>query len=223
MLDLNTICTLHFNFTDEYADKILNDKRLSDTIKVSLMRYNKLMTKINQPDFSASTDTNFQKEFCAYYRINGAGKSEEWKTKYFNLFDDVLSKSKNGENVTFSYILNTLYNLTLADDYDKYDPSFSSKMLASINPNMPIWDSLVLRQFNVNVAKFDNPEQRCRLYSALVQWYRDNINSITVQKYINNFNEVFKDIPEFNDISDVKKLDSLFWATEKLLKAAKRK
>ena len=63
------------------------------------------------------------------------------------------------------------------------EASFASKMLASIDENMPIWDSKVLDRIGIkssNKRGQQKLEETIELYDVIVQWYNLNVrNKVT--------------------------------------------
>lgn len=78
-------------------------------------------------------DSDFQKRFNVFYRVR---KDEAWRKEYYSVFES----AKNNPDISFEFILNELFNRT-----GYVEPSFSSKMLATIDSSKPIWDSRVIK------------------------------------------------------------------------------
>lgn len=175
-------------------------KNLKSRIK-DIQRYISIMEKVNNVD--VSEDIDFQKEFNYFYKIRING---EWRNTYYSLFESFKKK----DSVTFDEIIKELYKRT-----GWVEPSFASKMLASLNSNMPIWDSKVLARIGITASKKtgeDKVNETIYLYAKIVSWYDDVIsNTETKTQYIEAFD---KEFPQFSDISDVKKIDFILWAAE---------
>ncbi len=168
-------------------------KRSSD-----IEHYYNLIGKIQTTDVSA--DEDFQREFNYFYKVR---RNAEWRNAYYALFEE----TKTNTDTTFEYILLELYSRT-----GNIEASFSSKMLANINPEMPIWDSLVLAQLGLT-APVGNSEKRLSetidLYSQICSWYQEFRRSSSWQVYVDSFDQEF---PEYKSISDIKKIDFILWA-----------
>ena len=74
---------------------------------------------------------DFQKLFNGYYRVR---RNDEWRKSYYTLFCKAWKLC-----YSFDQIVGELYEST-----GNVEPSFSSKMLATIDSQCPIWDSHVL-------------------------------------------------------------------------------
>ena len=86
--------------------------------------------------------------------------------------------------------------------------SFSSKLLATVNPNMPIWDKFVLQNLGLRTPysyEKGRLQKTIQLYQKICDWYKTDeaIKKLAV------FNQQF---PGTN-ITDVKKIDFILWAT----------
>jgi hypothetical protein len=79
---------------------------------------------------NVSTDREFQKKFNGFYRVR---RNSDWQKDFYQLMES----SKN-KNVTFGEILDEMYKKT-----GKMEASFVSKLIATINPEMPIIDKIV--------------------------------------------------------------------------------
>ena len=105
--------------------------------------------------------------------------------------------------LTFEEILTYLYEKTGA-----VHASFSSKLLATVNPNMPIWDKFVLQNLGLRTPytyQKDRLQKTVQLYQQICDWY----GSEQAKEKLREFNELFPNV----DISDVKKIDFILWAT----------
>lgn len=169
-------------------------KRSSD-----IEHYYNLIGKIQTTDISA--DEDFQREFNFFYKIR---RDADWRKAFYDLFEEL--KTKN--DVTFEYILRELFNKT-----GNVEASFSSKMLVSINPDMPIWDSLVLKQLGISPAYGSKEKKLAKAiekYKEIVAWYSKLHLRDTWDEYVSAFDQAF---PEYISISSIKKIDFLLCAS----------
>ena len=75
---------------------------------------------------NVATDIDFQRIFNGFYIVR---RNEDWRKCYYEHFESI----KNG-SPTFESIIAYLYECT-----GNIEPSFSSKMLATIFSEKPIW------------------------------------------------------------------------------------
>ncbi|MCR4598188.1 MAG: HD domain-containing protein [Acetatifactor sp.] len=143
----------------------------------------------------------FQKKYDAFYRVR---RDKAWRKEYFQL---MATYGKRG-NATFGEIL-----LRLRQATGQIEASFASKMLATLNPNMPIWDSKVLAALQLRLAG-SNPNSRFSnavvLYERICKWYQDYLKTDAATEMLHRFD---KEFPEFQIMSQTKKIDFIFWAS----------
>lgn len=92
------------------------------------------------------------------------------------------------------------------------EPSFSSKMLASIFPEKPIWDRYVVQNLNLQLVG-KNQEEKLQnaiaLYADMEKWYADFLKTDKAEECIAAFDRV---MPDYKHISSIKKIDSILWS-----------
>ena len=170
-------------------------EKILDRVKIGLAKYQWIMSHVHETDVSSNAE--FQKFYNGFYRMRQR-PADFYKTYYA-----FLEKSKNNPCLTFEEILTYLYNET-----GSIHASFSSKLLATVNPNMPIWDKFVLQNLGLRVPysyEKDRLPKTVRLYQQICDWYE----SEQAREKLKVFNEMFPN----EDISDVKKIDFILWAT----------
>ena len=149
-------------------------------------------------------DDNYKKNFNAYY---GVRRNEKWRNAYYDFFE----KNKNNENITFEEIIEYLCDNT---EEKNVEPSFSSKMLATINPNKPIWDKYVLKHLKIRVKEKDKDkkiEEAINIYKKIEEKYKEYLEDNNIKETINRIKKILND----ERISDIKILDYIIWITEK--------
>ena len=87
---------------------------------------------------NVTTDKDFQRKFNGFYRVR---RNSEWQ----NVFYDIMENGKT-EDLTFEGVLQQIYNKT-----GRVEASFSSKLIHTLNHNMPIWDQFVLQNLNLKI------------------------------------------------------------------------
>src|SRR5688500_4764614 len=89
-----------------------------------LARYDSLQTLLRTTDVSANAD--YQRIFNGFYRMQR--RPAEWYQMFFAL----LEREKRNETVRFGRILDEVHERT-----GRIEPSFCSKLVATIRPRMP--------------------------------------------------------------------------------------
>ena len=109
----------------------------------------------------------FRNHSMVFYLIR---RNEAWRNIYYEYFERVKS-----EIPTFSNIITYLYETT-----GNIEPSFSSKMLASIFPEKPIWDRYVVQNLNLKLEGATKQEKLenaicfvCRYRSILCGFFEN--------------------------------------------------
>ncbi len=168
------------------------DKRRKD-----IDRYAEVMTMAEHP-----ADPAFQRKFVAFYRVR---RNEAWRAEYFRLMEQYRKR----KDVSFGEVL-----LRLHQTVGQVEASFSSKMLATLNTEMPIWDSNVLTALRLSL-KGNKPELKLSnavvLYDRICRWYKEFLQTDNAKDLLRRFDTEF---PEYISLSDVKKIDFILWASQ---------
>ena len=153
---------------------------------------------------NVSTDTDFQIAFDSFFRVR---RDKKWRNTFFNYFQ----KIKSMQNIRFEDILKYMYENT--EDHS-IEASFCSKMLSTINPDMPIWDQFVLENLELKVegkSKEERLNSTIDTYYKIVKKEKEMLKEKEIQDSIQSFRNYFKEY----DLSDVKILDYLIWSNRK--------
>lgn len=181
------------NMINMNPSEIIHDRLVES---FGLKTYKEIQDTFNKID--VSTDKDFQKKFNGFYKVR---RDNNWRKYYYDLFEKV---KKDPYIQTFEYILNSIYQGT-----GKFEPSFSSKMLATLNPNYPIWDQYVLKNTGIEPPSVKNINSLVATYKEIEVWYKKFIVPPAGKTCIAEFD---KNFPDYNNINDVKKIDFLLWA-----------
>jgi len=169
--------------------------------KKDLENYDYIIRQYKTTDIS--TDLDFQRKYTYFYKIR---RNAEWRKKYYAFFE----KSKYNSDINFEFILRSIFELT-----GRIEASFASKLLATIKPEMPIWDSIVLSKLHIKPSQ--NPDQQERLketiaiYGSICSWYNRFQLTDENRDFISAFDAAF---PDFTHFSRVKKIDFLIWGSK---------
>ncbi len=146
-----------------------------------------------------SSDAAFQHAFNAFYRVR---RNAEWRKCYYKLFE----RAKN-EHYSFADVIGCLYVET-----GNIEASFSSKMIATIDPDKPIWDQYVLQNLGLEL-RGKNPRERVEnailIYDRIETWYGDYLATEEAQRNIAEFDRW---LPSYSWIPEIKKIDYLLWS-----------
>ncbi len=169
-------------------------------IKIGLSKYQQIMCLVKRTN--VLTDKEFQRLFNGFYRIRQRPK------EFYEALYGYLEKNKN-EIITFEQALLFFYK-----KLQRLEPSFSSKIVATIRPDYPVWDSEVLTRLGLKTPGY-NLDKKTRLgkmvetYEIIVNWYSDFLNTEQASMMIKAFDEGIG----ISDITDIKKIDLILWQT----------
>ena len=93
------------------------------------------------------------------------------------------------------------------------EASFSSKLLATINPNMPIWDQYVLKNLKIKIVKEENRLLSViKTYEKIIHKEQELLKREDVKIAIKKLQDEFKEY----ELSDIKALDYILWNSRDL-------
>ncbi len=149
-------------------------------------------------------NTEFQRKFNGFYKVR---RGEDWREKFYGLFE----KFRRDENVDFPKIVTALQEKTKQLETSQLETSFSSKMLHTLKPDMPIWDENVRKFFKLKEPEGDI-DRAIRYYADLVEKFNAFAESDSGRQCVEAFDRL---LPSFSDISRTKKVDFFIWASVK--------
>ena len=148
-----------------------------------------------------SKDKAYQKEFRKFYQM-----LRFYNDDFAQGFFYVLEQRKYDKDLSFQSVLNQLKEIQ-----NTYEMSFSSKLLHTIQPKYPIWDSVVTQNhFRIRApySKCKNKEQTCiDRYNDYIKEFYSYMYSTEGKAIISIFDQQY---PE-SDIDNVKKVDFILW------------
>ena len=170
----------------------------------SLDEYLDLINEVHQPGFVAIP--TFQKKYNRFYRVRQ--KSARWYKAYYQLLEEQIRFPRS-----FEELLRTMYPIS-----NTIEVSFISKMIATVSPEMPIWDQYILQNLGLKNdwerKRSATVDERIRyaanIYSEIQAWYDSFVCSEKGIECIKKFDEA---LPSFkNDLTATKKIDYILWS-----------
>jgi len=160
-------------------------------------------------------DAEFQGKYCKYWRLYGAGLDQSFRASYFELMEGLKGKPiPNIEEVT-----RTLHEVPSNKKGRKtLQLSFASKLLHTLDPRRPIYDSMVATFYSFTVPKrsFEVKLQSfLSFYGFLVIEYKRVLSNGSIQQPIAHFRHRFSVSDEY---TDEKIIDTLVWRAMDLRK-----
>lgn len=164
-----------------------------------LPKYQYIMDNIFRVDLSDEKEKT-RKYFNGYYNIR---KHCDWLNNYYKVFE----KMKVRANVvTFEEILEEI------SQGDMLEPSYASKMLATLSPEKPIWDSRVksILKFNIRGnTREERKESIINIYYRIEETYKSYLESAEGKRNIELFDRIVGD--KYPSLSQMRKLDFMIW------------
>ena len=168
---------------------------------------------LNLHNIDVSRNVEYQKNFTGYYRVR---RDKEWLQEYYNYME----AHKNDTELSFENILRAISSIphkvkkTPSNNglATSIEPSFASKMLATIKPDYPIWDSQVVKALNIYIDPSLNGEEKIQsyinAYEQLTHEIKNFIQTGEGKSCIKEFDITF---PNLIHISSFKKIDYYLW------------
>lgn len=165
-------------------------------LESDLHKYEFIVSQVHNTDLSSNKE--FQKAFNGFFKMRQ--RSQEFYTLYFSLFESLKTQSPD-----FSTIIKTLYCET-----NRVEASFSSKMLATIDPTYPILDKFVLQNFGLKLpypSSKNRIEKTISVYDDIINRYQSFMGTSECTELLQKFDAQFPN----STISDIKKIDFVLW------------
>ena len=156
---------------------------------------------------NVAVDQEYRKRFGKYYVMRFV--SQEYREKFFHFFED----HKNDKALSFAETAKTLYAVE-----NKHQFSFISKMLHTINPSHPIYDSFVEQVLNLGHFSTKPIDQRIAKDVQIINRLTSVYQELRASGRLNDImTELDKRTPGFQ-MSVEKKMDFILWALGKVMK-----
>lgn len=181
--------------------------------------YNSIQEQFLLKDGNIENDSIFRYLFKKFYLSSSARFFTE---KSYNLYFSILSGLKitklDNINDIIKYLLEKLKPMR-----NKLEYSYTSKILHTINPKFPIYDSYIRKVLNLKEIEGGSNDQRINnflnQYNKIIQIYREIIKNNLLETAIKKLGKK-RDISR---LSPVKAIDFLLWSAGKLINKQKTK
>lgn len=176
--------------------------------------YVEIQKAVSSADLSA--DGEFAGKFCRFYRVRRSKKF--WRPAFFHRMSVLRRSTLQAPLPSFGEVLRAL-----ADDLPKtergnrrVEASFASKMLATLDPERPILDSVVLKYYRLSLptsgTEASRIENTIEVFNTLESNVKAELDCSSWRERRLRFDEAFSDI-DLNYLTDVKALDFMIWAS----------
>jgi hypothetical protein len=163
----------------------------------------------------------FQFMYRSYYRLDNAGLTDAFKSRYFEL----LEESRNLADIDLRRLVKELYAIPNRKGQPSLQFSFVTKLANTANRLYPIYDREVAKVFGFrppeSLGAFDARLTKYMIfYENLRNTYSEILNGDLLQEPRRAFRQIYAAPPE--RIPDIKVLDFIFWWAGKRLPVAKQ-
>lgn len=151
----------------------------------------------NLQTVNLKSNRGYQRAFNGFYRVR---RNATWQQIYYEMFEEEKKRVP-----TFERIIRGIWEKT-----GRVEPSFSSKMAATIDPDLPVWDKYVLQ--NLHLKLEGTKELRLKnailLYDMLLQYYGEFLQTNEANWTIELFD---KNLSDYAWFTPTKKIDLILW------------
>lgn len=177
----------------------LNDEQIDGAIEKArkgIDQYLDIMGRF--PGTDVAHDRDFWRRFRAFYRVR---RGDEWAGDYF-----AFMQQQKGHTPSFQATIEYLYRL-----HGRAEPSFSSKLVATLDPTLPVWDKWVLKNQRLKAPSANSKTKvadAVQAYEQMIQWYQCYMSSAEGRRIIALFR---RRVPRHEEVTDLKKVDFVLW------------
>lgn len=211
-----TICIKGENISVERIKNALKDRAKG------ISTYIELMKAIEKDELT----NEFKEKFKKFYGMKRCKFSDEFYNKYFEYLDKYRKKNNpNYKKIEFSEVIHDIWKTKTSN---RVEASFSSKLLASINNEKPVWDSNVFswmkmtrpasikdknKQIEKTISKYKDLEDE--IYAEFFDTNKIDKADKCIHIFDETFYEMFKEKSDLKYITPMKKIDLILWSLGK--------
>lgn len=165
-----------------------------------LSRYHLLQCSLHVTD--VSRDEGYRRLFNGYYRM------QRRKADWYGYFFALLEAEKRNSALSFEQIIRRI-----SVDRGRVEPSFSSKLVATIRPELPVYDKYVRENLRLEVPRpTERLADRVTKYVTLYSGLSTQLAELTRHPEFETLRAAFDGrFRQFAGLTDVKKLDLFLW------------
>ena len=164
-------------------------------IAPGLAKYQHIQARLHTTD--VRTDRDFQRSFNGFYRVR---QGQDWQTVFYALLEEEKARPRG-----FDTVLRALHAAT-----GRHEASFASKLVASVNPDLPVLDAFVLKNVGLRMpsrSHRDRLGELGKVYAQVEDWYALALESAAGKAALAAFDTAYPD----SGATPLKKLDLVLW------------
>lgn len=173
------------------------DSILDNIMPSKLVAYN--TTQVNLRTTNVADDKQYRKIFTGFYKLRLP------RSEHYNFYFRILESNKNNKAILFEEIFDKLSSET-----GRYEASFSSKIVASIDPDRPVIDDIVLGNLGLSLLPYHKKNRRegcLQTYDSLLIEFATMLKT---KEFPQIKERVLNRFPSFS-ITDTKIIDFVLW------------
>lgn len=150
--------------------------------------------------------SDFSRQFNHYYRVR---RDPEWQEHFFSLLRELRDQGSHAD-IQFRDVLQLLWRRC-----GRLEASFASKLVATLDPNRAVLDSVVLTRLGLRLPYHNQPdrlERTVQVYDDLGKSMRETLASSLWARQSEAFDAAFLAGSLAVELTEMKKLDFLLWA-----------
>jgi hypothetical protein len=158
-----------------------------------------LWLQANRDASDLRSNADYRRRFNHFYRVR---RGQEWQVHFYGL----LERMKR-QQVDFGTVLRALHTAT-----GRWEASFASKLLATIDPHMPVIDSVVRKNLGLRfpAATHENRADALeKLHTTLAATLNEFLATHGGRYLVHRFRQTYPAV----DITPIKMVDFVLWQT----------
>jgi hypothetical protein len=165
-----------------------------------LERYDTLQRSLHTTD--VSVDLKYRRMFNGYYRMHR--KPKDW----YDFFFALLEGEKDNGAITFREVFERVYG-----EKRRVEPSFCSKLVATIRGDMPVYDKYVRVNLSLVIPRpSERPEARVGKFISVYADLHAKQSQLMLSEQFPKLRRAFDErFDAYTHFTDTKKLDLLLW------------
>jgi hypothetical protein len=186
---------------DIVATVLANRERIFERInEPDLERYSFLQSSLRKVD--VSSDRHYRRTFNSFYVVRSR------KAEWYDFFYAYLERHKNNSQIKFENVLGDFHAAL-----GRVEPSFVSKLVATIRPDAPVYDAFVRQNLGLKTPpQYKSQEIRLQgfidVYSKMECIYDEALRGENTTVLVSEFDGRS---PAYAHFTRLKKLDLMLW------------
>jgi hypothetical protein len=152
---------------------------------------------------NVATDLAYRRNFIRFYRMRLP------RAKAYDDYFDILERFKGQRNISMAEVLAAVLE-ELQIKTGRIETSFASKLLATLNPDLPIIDSIVLGNMGLRLPAHNVPNRKEKVIEIYLE-LTTRLNEMIQDERFNVLKRRFTSAYPDYSFTDLKILDLMIW------------